>query len=210
MKCEDCHHDIRPVCVFDLDGTLGKYHKSLHRFCLHYWNLPLISGQEPWDGQGNFEDYIGITQSQYRQAKLAWRQGGMKRTMEPYRELISDVKSLSLRADIWICTTRPWERLDNVDPDTKWWLEQNDVPFKHLLYGENKYEELVGIVDPNRIAIVVDDLVEQVNAARYVGLNAWQVIRPHNAHPTVKAQWRVAWERVYSHAVSVMDHMDKR
>jgi hypothetical protein len=68
-------------------------------------------------------------------------------------------------AEVWICTTRPYLRLDNIDPDTREWLRRNRIQHDAVIFGEGKYSELVRQVGIRRIVAVVDDLPEQVTAA---------------------------------------------
>jgi len=137
-----------------------------------------------WDGAGDFEAWLGLSKDQWRQAKLAYRQGGQKRFMKAYHSALSSLHSLGQQADIWIASNRPWQRLDNVDGDTRWWLERQGVQFKGLLFGDDKYGDLVEIVDPNRILGVVEDLPDQFDRAKDLGLPVWQIARQHNSHPT--------------------------
>lgn len=184
MYCSNCSRLVKPVVSWDIDGTLANYHDHLLRFVCRYWNIRTHYSVSTWSGAGNFEDYIGITQEQYREAKLAFRQGGMKRTMPLYkgaREALEQTQRLG--AEVWLCTTRPWQRLDNVDPDTKWWLEINRMPFDGLLYGETKYQDLCSAVDHRRVVAVIDDLPEQCDAAADLGLPVMQRANTHNGAP---------------------------
>lgn len=185
MRCTDCSREVLPIGVVDIDGTLSEYHWSLANFAWNYWNIPpkLIS----WDGLGNFEDYIEITQEQYREAKLAYRQGGYKRVAPLQKDALGFMQYMrSLPMELWIATTRPWSKLDNVDPDTRFWLDRHGIQFDHLLFHDTKYEQLATIVDPDRVAFVVDDLPDKLEEAAAYLPNAYrfQVQRPHNRYGT--------------------------
>ena len=185
MLCSDCSALVRPVVALDIDGTLADYYEHFRSFAEMYWARPMRRG---WHGQGNWEEFLGMTQQEYRQAKLAYRQGGMKRNLPLYIGVPDFIRRLShLDLEIWVATTRPWQRLDNVDPDTQWWLSHtlNFQPYG-LLYGEDKYDQLCMAVDRERILMVVDDLQENLLAASVAGINGWQVAREHNTHPNVK------------------------
>jgi hypothetical protein len=56
-------------------------------------------------------------------------------------------------------------RLDNVDPDTRFWLDRHGIKYDGLLFDEDKYEVLAHTVDAERVIMVVDDLSEQCVAA---------------------------------------------
>jgi len=182
MRCDSCYGDIHPVVLVDIDGTLAEYHDALTEFVNHYFDLPLV--KYAWNGEGDFEDYFGITQEQYREAKLAFRQGGMKRSMAVYPYVNRFMQDLSRVASVWLTTTRPWQRLDNVDPDTREWLRRNNIQYDGLLYDEFKYSKILDIIDRDRIVGVIEDLPEQYDHAEEMGLPVFQVVRLHNSHPT--------------------------
>jgi hypothetical protein len=54
---------------------------------------------------------------------------------------------------------------DRVDPDTREWLERNNIPFDGLLYSDQKMKELAERVEPERVVMVLDDLVPVLEAA---------------------------------------------
>ena len=181
--CSECRREVLPVVAVDVDGNLTKYHREIQRHCERYWGLTPRSDMEDWHGEGNFEDWLGITQAQYREAKLAFRQGGFKRWARPHAGAVEFMYWLAEQdVEIWITTTRPWNRLDNVDPDTRWWLDHNIPRYDHLLYHDHKYLELAKIVDPSRMLVVVDDLPEMVYEAQEAfGHHAAVLMkRPHN------------------------------
>lgn len=166
MKCECCHHDIRPVVAMDIDGTAGKWHEHFIEFLEKYLG---ISNEWWWEynGQGELSDWLELDKRTYQEAKLAFRTGGYKRWMEAREGLRTFVDACtSNEVDLWITTTRPWLRLDNIDPDTREWLRRNEIPFKGLLYDENKYEELCKRIDPERVILVLEDLADQCTAAK--------------------------------------------
>lgn len=183
---------VKPIVAVDVDGTLSEYHLSLARHICQYFDLQ--TGFEPWDGKGNYEDYFGITQTQYREAKLAYRQGGFKRWSPEQpgvrflRDCLSSLRDCGL-IEVWITTTRPWNRLDSVDPDTRFWLDRHFPVYDHLLYHDYKYPELATLVDPERVIGVIDDLPEMVMAAKqtFAGASVYMVHRHHNigVHPAL-------------------------
>lgn len=199
MRCEACHkRSVKPVVALDIDGTLAEYHMTFANMARLYWDLPQPVGA--WDGDGEFEDWLGLTKEQYREAKLAYRQGGNKRWLPAYpgvRELVESLRAAG--AEIWVCTTRPWQRLDNIDPDTREWCRRNGVAYDGMLYGESKYEQLVEAVHPERVMGVVDDLADYLRQAEYVGLPAFQVARMHNRAESARyTAWRYSLELIKS------------
>lgn len=218
MQCTECSRELLPIVVFDVDGTLAEYHRGLGMFCWNYWAIPntgpLAIRAGSWDGQGNFEDYLGIDQEQYREAKLAWRQGGGKRMMDPIQEgmlLYRHVRGIDeeetsrvgatmyrgdmLKVEMWIVTHRPYRRLDNVDPDTRWWLNKFGISYDHLLFSDDKYPALCEQVDSERIIAIFEDLPEYVDQAAGMGLPVVQVARPHNRGAGVSRPQRATLEQ---------------
>lgn len=186
MKCTECSGVVRPIMVWDIDGTLTRYHSDLGEFLVRYYNLPyaLMRAGAEWDGEGNFEDQFGLTQTEYRAGKLAFRQGGHKRVATTWQDGgLMAVQELAERGvETWYATTRPWARLDNVDPDTKFWIKRHHLPIDGILFDDDKYETLIANhVDPERIIGIVEDLPEQYDAADRLGLPVMQVARAHNS-----------------------------
>jgi hypothetical protein len=118
-------------------------------------------------------EFMGIDKRTYREVKLAYRQGGLKRTMPVYKGAAALTKAIQeAGAQVWICTTRPYLRLDNIDPDTREWLRRNNIQYNAVLFGEDKYEELARQVG-HRVVAIVDDLPEMIHAA--LGIE-WQQV----------------------------------
>jgi hypothetical protein len=178
VLCSRCSRQIRPVVAFDIDGTLGDYHGHIHRFTAGYLAknpneaLSIMQKLDAYDGEmphGEWYEANGISRETFRQIKLAYRQGSMKRTMPPYIGAIEVVRKTAGRlAEVWLTTTRPYLRLDNVDPDTRWWVEKHGIPYNFMLYDEFKYQELAERVDRARVVAVVDDLWEMYDDAEDV------------------------------------------
>lgn len=81
---------------------------------------------------------------------------------------------------VWICTTRPYLRLDNIDPDTRHWLRRNGIQYDGVLFGDHKYRDLKHIVG-DRVLFVVDDLPEMLNQAIDLGMRTVLRRQPYNA-----------------------------
>lgn len=179
-RCSECQRPLKPVVALDIDGTLGDYHAHFIQFAEGYTGDKL-PGPSGYDGSMRFWEYLGMELPLYRDIKLAYRQGGLKRTMPPYlgaSELSRRVKEAG--AEIWICTTRPWLRLDNIDPDTREWLRRNNVSYDHMIYGDDKYEQLSTLVKADRVVGVLEDLPEQVEIAAHLGFDPIMIAQPHN------------------------------
>jgi 5'(3')-deoxyribonucleotidase len=163
MICSQCSALIRPIVAIDIDGTLADYHSHFVNFAMNYTNSVMAEG---YDGSCDFNEWIGISKEKYREIKLAYRQGGLKRWTPAFTSAKTLMQVLKAEeVEIWITTTRPYLRLDNIDPDTRFWLEQNDISYSGLLYDEDKYQVLYENVDHTRVVAILDDLPEMFDRA---------------------------------------------
>lgn len=175
----------KPIIALDIDGTLGNYHKHFLEMAALYLNRPMPDAEDLNPGL-RLHKFMGVSLRDYRAAKLAFRQGGFKRWMPCYdgaAELTTTLRRKG-RAEIWICTTRPYNRLDSIDPDTQEWLKRNGIQYDHILYGEDKYNELRRQAGGRwgRVAGVLEDLPELWEKARKLFPDAWVCLRdqPYN------------------------------
>jgi FMN phosphatase YigB (HAD superfamily) len=164
---------IRPIVAIDIDGTLGDYHGHFERFARQWLGRQPEEDAKTYDGRIKYREWFAqayhSTVDEFRTIKLAYRQGGLKRSM-PLADRAAPAVLANLRKrgiEVWLVTTRPYLKLDGIDPDTRFWLAHHGVGYDHLLYGPNKYERLAEQVDPGRIIACVDDdmnhLVEAMN-----------------------------------------------
>lgn len=172
----------KPVVALDLDGTLGDYHGHFLRFAAGYFDQKMPDPTEINPGLSLWQ-HMGVTQEDYRACKLAYRQGGLKRTMPMYEG--SDHLTWGLQSEgveVWICTTRPYLRLDNIDPDTREWLRRNGIRYDAVIFGKDKYKDLVRQVGIGRIVAVVEDLPEYCVQAKIEGIrNVYIRDQPYNS-----------------------------
>lgn len=170
-----------PVVACDIDGTLGEYHEWFLDFASKWFgkSMPPVGtinrGQPFWK-------FMGVTRKDYRDCKLAYRQSGLKRAMPVYPGSASLARAVkSAGAEFWICTTRPYLRLDNIDPDTREWLRRNKIVYDAVIFGADKYRELVRQVTTQRIVAVIDDLPEMLEAAAGLGISRRYLMdQPYN------------------------------
>lgn len=194
----------RPVFGLDLDGTLGYYHKHFLGFAegwLGVSNWPggkkalaalaydgvhpgsRVYGSDDYRGTCPLNEFMGVSKATYRQCKLAYRMGGLKRSMPPLPWAAELTRTLrSWGADIWICTTRPYLSHDNIDSDTRHWLRRNRFACQGVIWGEHKYRELVRTVGKGRVVAVLDDLPEMCDQAASLGITPILAVRKHNEH----------------------------
>lgn len=177
------NRDGVPLVSLDLDGTLGDYHAHFLQFAEKWFGREFPDPQTINPGL-RLSEFMGIPHEDYRRCKLAFRQGGLKRWMPAYpgaREMTEEIRALGI--DIWICTTRPFDRLDNVDPDTREWLRRNGIQYDGLLFGEDKYEELARQTHRRRAVLaVLEDLPELAEEARQMGFPVLLRDQPYNKH----------------------------
>lgn len=170
----------KPVIALDIDGTLGDFHGHFTKFAAQ-WSGRLLPSPVLMSQDVPFFRHLGMSKATYRQCKLAYRQGGMKRSMPVYpgvQEMILGFRRAG--AQVWICTTRPYLRLDNIDPDTRHWLRRNGIQYDGVLFGTYKYNDLVKQVPKNSVLAVLDDLPEQCAAAQSLGLPVYIRDQPYN------------------------------
>jgi hypothetical protein len=153
----------------DIDGTLGNYHSHFQGFAAD-WLGRVFAGPN-YDGSERysewFMDAFGVDYTTFRAIKLAYRQGGLKRTMPVLPLAAGVMASLAQRAEVWVTTTRPHDRYDRIDPDTVAWLDRNDIPYDALLFDEDKVQQLYTNVDPTRVVAVLDDEVGVLGLVEY-------------------------------------------
>jgi hypothetical protein len=179
MLCTSCSRALQPIVAVDIDGTLGNYYHQFEQFAALYLgeSVPLN-----YDGSVEYSEYLGLEKQLYRDIKLAYRQGAQKRSMPVFNGAMTFMYELkhTAGAEIWIATTRPYLRLDNIDPDTRHWLERHHIPYDHIIYGEEKYDMLGDQVDDGRVVGVIEDLLEQCVAAEMKFGDV--VLQPQRSH----------------------------
>jgi phosphoglycolate phosphatase-like HAD superfamily hydrolase len=190
MRCSECSREIKPVVAIDIDGTLGDFHSYFLAFSQAYIGQRFVFD---YDGSESFRDWwceaTGCSEEDWRDVKLAYRQGGMKRSMPIYDDAAKLCHTVQWAgAELWLTTTRPYLRLDNIDPDTRAWLSRYGIRYDGLLYDEWKYARLAKLIDHDRVVAVLDDLPEMMrHAADHFGTTApiWR-----------RTQWNVGGQLV--------------
>lgn len=172
---------LAPVIGLDIDGTSGDYHSHFIQFA-EQWIGKDLPGPAVYTGGVPFHEYLGISRATYNKIKLAYRQGGLKRSMPVFDgigEFSREVRRQGVQ--VWICTTRPYLRLDNIDPDTRHWLrERARIQYDAVLYGTHKYHDLSKAVGFDRVVMVYDDLPKMIEQAMSLDLPACLRAQPYN------------------------------
>ncbi len=179
-----------PVIALDIDGTSGDYHAHFIWFAELYLGKRLPSATA-YTGGVPFHKYLGISRQTYNAVKLAYRQGGMKRSMPPYEGIGDFTRYVrSKNVQVWICTTRPYLRLDNIDPDTRHWLTKRaKIQYDAILYGPHKYRDLQRAVGIERVLVVYDDLPKMIDQAVSLGMRAAMRMQPYNHYFERSGNW---------------------
>lgn len=194
-----------PIVAVDIDGTLADYHKHFLEFAEKWIGRAMPPPNKMNPGM-HLSEFMGVDPHLYRECKLAFRQGGLKRWMPVYagaQQMIQGIRDLG--AEVWICTTRPYLRLDNIDPDTREWLSRNRIAYDAVLFGDEKYLELKRQAG-ERVAVVFDDLPEQCAVAFGYGFKVCIRDQPYNLHYNRKAIARV--QSCYEMAVIAKEEIE--
>lgn len=180
---------LRPVVGVDIDGTLALWHEHFLWFAGEYLGREM---PRSYDSSLALFRHMRVSKATYRTVKLAYRQSGLKRAV-PVVPGAAEMAAAVRRADaeVWVCTTRPYLRLDNIDPDTREWLRRNGIAFDGVLFGENKWRDLAKLVGSSRVVGVAEDLPEQAGRASRAGLPTYLVNRPHNKTWTPEGVTRI-------------------
>lgn len=181
MRCSDCGRLVMPAIAMDIDGTLAQYHRHFLEFASTYYDRHFDTA---YDGSVELHEWMDLELAEYRTCKLAYRQGGGKRSIPVYPGASGLMNWLRQQnVEIWITTTRPYLRLDSTDPDTRFWLERHKIPYDFLLYSEDKYRIFMDRVDHGRILAIVDDLPEMIEPLTgQLPINRlWMPDRRHNS-----------------------------
>lgn len=175
MFCSKCQERVKPVVIFDIDGSLGDYHGHFLGFAEMWMDTGRKALRHPfpgYDGSEKFSTWFcrvyGSDITTFREIKLAYRQGAQKRSMPLYTNMQRVAQAAAGVAEVWIATTRPYLSLSGIDSDTRFWLDKHKIPYDYLLYDEDKYDVIADRVDPERVCFVLDDEVSNlVAAAKY-------------------------------------------
>jgi hypothetical protein len=178
---------VRPVIALDIDGTLVDYHSHFEAFAAQYFGFDkspkAMTGG--YDARIPFYKYLGVSKTAYRQCKLAYRRGQLKRSVPLLPPPLPQASLLTRQlkrwgCTVWLCTTRPYLSHDEVDDATRHNLRRNGIAYHGIIWGEHKYRELVRTVGRERVAAVLDDLPDMCKQSTQLGLPTGFALRPHN------------------------------
>jgi hypothetical protein len=172
----------KPVVALDLDGTLGDYHTHFTRFA-EAWTGREMPPPEEINPGVPLHKHLRLSKRTYRECKLAYRRGGLKRSMPCYDGAADLVRHMRKSgAEAWFTTTRPYLKFDGIDGDTRHWLRRNGLKGDGLIFSDTKLNDLISAVGRERIILVVDDLPEICQKAQVLGLPWVLRDQPYNRH----------------------------
>lgn len=155
-------HDPLPlnkVVLVDLDGVLCEYPGPF---------LDWVSD--------HCEDLGDLSAEDWKVMKHAYRQSGAKRHLPEITENVRAVQALAdNQYDIVILSKRPMHRYARIAGDTLYWLNQHNVPFRRLLFADDKSlaVALAGMAD--KIIFAVDDDPDNVDKLRDLGVKTYHL-----------------------------------
>lgn len=159
---------MKPVVALDIDGTLGDFHAHFLRFAEQWYGRSMPDPKDINPGLP-LHKFMRTSKTTYRNCKLAYRQGGLERSMPVYAGAGTLCKAIRRSgAELWLCTTRPYLKHDTQSPNTVHWLKRSHIQWDHMISGPNKYRDLVKQVGKERVAAVMDDLPEMYLQAIHV------------------------------------------
>jgi phosphoglycolate phosphatase-like HAD superfamily hydrolase len=174
MLCDSCQGPVRPVVGVDIDGTMAMYHMAFFQFACNWLGLQpgAMDHLVQFDGSQDIATFMGLDKRTYREIKLAYRQGGMKRSMPAFPGAGEFANFLRANdVDIWINTTRPYLQVGNIDDDTREWLRRNGIAYDHVIYDDDKYRRLLEQAGKERIVCTVEDQLEDYHRGRELGID---------------------------------------
>jgi hypothetical protein len=205
----------KPVVALDIDGTLVDYHGHFAVFANQYFGMHVDPAG--YDARLPFYKYLGVSKARYRECKLAYRRGEMKRSLPLLPPPLPQANELTrtLRkwgCEIWLCTTRPYLSHDAIDTATRHNLRRNGVLHNGIIWGQHKYRELVRTVGGARVVGVLDDLPEMCQQADDLLLPVAFALRPHNGKQYAEMRPAHPWPWLATHTETLewfRDQLDK-
>lgn len=188
---------MRPIFGLDIDGSLGAYHEHFWSFAVAWTGRNLPHPSE-FRGDTSFATFLGLSKATYRKIKLAYRRGGLKRSMPAFDGASLLTRVLRDRgAIVVLCTTRPYLSLEGVDEDTRHWARRNSISHDFIIWGEWKYRDLARFGD--RVVAIMDDEPLLLAQAKDAGLYTVGHRRSYNGSAEVDE-----WASVGRDAESVL------
>lgn len=161
-------HDTVPlgkVALIDIDEVLCE------------WIQPFLSFGFPLSNIATMEElYEAVPVAKIVRQKHLFRQSGAKRHLPPLVENVVATQALAATGyDIVLMSKRPVRRYTRLEGDTIFWLEQHAVPYRQLLFVEDKQFKVAVSGLTGTIAFAVDDDADNVDQLRDLGIKTYWV-----------------------------------
>lgn len=169
-----------PVIGLDVDGSLGDYHGHFLRFAEGWLGRKMPDPATINPGLP-LHRFMGVSKTTYRKIKLAYREGGLKRSLPAYdgaRDIAYRLRKW--KCDVWICTSRPYLAHGPIVGDTQHWLRRNKIQHDNIIWGEHKYRTLRKLAG-DRVVGVLEDLPSMAKQAHDYGIPVVMMNQPYNA-----------------------------
>lgn len=171
---------------------MGDYHRHFEQFARMWSGRDIV-----WDPSidGSFYKQLGMSRTSYRQCKLAYRMGGMKRSMpifENASELTRAIRQRGVR--VVAATTRPYLHMSTIDLDTQHWMRRHKLQVDHILYGEHKYRDLAKSVGVGNVICAIDDDLSQLDIAFRLGIPTIMRRNEANRHYVPRHDQTYVWD----------------
>jgi uncharacterized HAD superfamily protein len=158
------------VCGVDIDGVLNYYPKPWVDFV----NMKLGTSFNNLK-----EAKSAIPYQTYKDLKFEYRECGIKRTL-PVREGAPETLQLlkELGYTIIILTSRPFSEHKTLYKQTTDWLDANNIPYDGIIFGEDKYLQILSKV-PN-LRFMIEDHRYYANLISKWGYTVFLVTNEYN------------------------------
>ena len=161
-------HDTVPlgkVALIDIDEVLCEWIQPFLLFAFPSFTFATME-----------EAYERVPMAEVVRLKHLFRQSGAKRHLPALIENVAATIALaSAGYDIVLMSKRPVRRYTRLEGDTIFWLDQHAVPYRQLLFVEDKQFKVAISGLTGTIAFAVDDDPDNVDQLRDLGILTYWV-----------------------------------
>lgn len=169
------------VCAFDLDGILNYYPKTW----VDYINATLCTSFKDLN-----EAKGAIPYSTYKTMKWQYRESGIKAKLEIRAGAKAVMDELQRRGyKILILTSRPFKKHKTLFKQTTSWLDQHQIPYDGIIFGDEKYVEVLTQVP--HLRFLVDDHHYYAQSVAQWGYDTFLLNTPYNQAPVLEKVHRI-------------------
>lgn len=157
-----------PCAAIDLDGVLCEYPGPFEEWAIRriqkddscpYYTVPTGS---------RLRDVL--KPSRYEDLKRAWRVSGMKRSVPAVKGALDAYRRIwdHFKGEVVILSARPAWEIPGIFSDTMAWLDSNAVPYRAILFSDNKAVTAARLLPS--LQLLVDDDREHCRLAALEGV----------------------------------------